>query len=236
MADTVTIPARFNGPPGTGNGGYSCGLAAGLLGAEVAEVSLRSPPPLERSLVVRREGPAVRILDGEALVAEAAPAELTLDVPGPVSVEEAAQAARAGYERWAAGHPFPTCVVCGPRREPGDGYRVFPGPIGDGRFAAVWTPDSSVTDDSGRVRLECAWAALDCPTSAPVMNHDKDPPVVLARLSARVHERPLPGQPHALVSWPIAAEGRKRHSAAALYDEEGRLLALARALWIELRR
>jgi hypothetical protein len=235
MAESVTIPARFNGPPDTGNGGYSCGVAAALLGGAAAEVSLRSPPPLERPLAVRREGDVVRLLDEETLVAEAAPARLPFDAPGAVSVEEAEDASRAGYELWTAGHPFPTCVVCGPRRQD-DGYRVFPGPLGDGRYAAAWTPDSSLADDSGRVRLECAWAALDCPTSAPVMSHGKDPPIVLARLGARVGRRPLPGRPHAIVSWPIAVDGRKRHSGAALYDELGDLLAVARALWIELRR
>lgn len=27
----VTIPARFNGPPDSGQGGYACGLLAGLV-------------------------------------------------------------------------------------------------------------------------------------------------------------------------------------------------------------
>ena len=31
--DQVTIPARFNGPPGTANGGYACGLVAAAIGA-----------------------------------------------------------------------------------------------------------------------------------------------------------------------------------------------------------
>jgi hypothetical protein len=43
------------------------------------------------------------------------------------------------------------------------------------------------------------------------------------------------GEPHALVSWPLAVEGRKRHAACALYDSEGRLLCASRALWIQLR-
>ena len=45
LAETVTIPARFNGPPGSANGGYTCGLVAQLVGAEEVEVSLRKPPP-----------------------------------------------------------------------------------------------------------------------------------------------------------------------------------------------
>ena len=45
----MIVPGRFNGPPDSGNGGYTCGLVAGLLG-EVAEVTLRLPPPLDREL------------------------------------------------------------------------------------------------------------------------------------------------------------------------------------------
>ena len=48
-----TIDPRFNGPPGSGNGGYTCGLVAGLLGGP-AEVTLRLPPPLGTPLAWRR--------------------------------------------------------------------------------------------------------------------------------------------------------------------------------------
>jgi hypothetical protein len=233
--DTLTIPARFNGPPGTANGGYTCGLLAGLLGAEVAEVSLRAPPPLERPLTVARAGERLELRDTDTLVAEAAVAELPLDAPDGVSPADARAASDAWHVQGAAHHPFPTCVVCGPGRDPGDGLRLFPGALGDGRFAAEWTPDESLGDGAGRVRPECVWAALDCPTSAPVANFAEDAPVVLARLTARVDHTVLVGEPHAIVSWPLEMDGRKRHAAAALFDSEGRLLCASRALWIELK-
>ena len=56
MTDTLTIPAWFNGPPTSGNGGYTCGRVAQLVDAEVVEVSLRSPPPLDTPLAVERDG------------------------------------------------------------------------------------------------------------------------------------------------------------------------------------
>jgi hypothetical protein len=108
--------------------------------------------------------------------------------------------------------------------------------VGDGLFAADWTPDESVGDGAGHVRPECVWAALDCPTSAPVANFGDGPPVVLARLTARLACPVRVGEAHALVSWPLEVDGRKRHAACALFDSEGRLLAASRALWIELRR
>jgi hypothetical protein len=231
----LTIDRRFRGPRDSGNGGYTCGLVAGLLGAEVAEVSLRSPPPLERALDVSPAGDGLRVSDGETLVAEGHPAELLLDVPDPLPVEEARAASVAGEEHWCAHHPFPTCVVCGPGREPGDGYRMFPGELADGVFASVWHPGASLEDADGCVPPECVWAALDCPTSAPVANFATGPPIVLARLTARVACPVLAREEHVVLSWPVEVDGRKRHGAAALYDSQGRLLAASRALWIELR-
>lgn len=77
----MRIPARFNGPPGSANGGYTCELVAGLLGVPSAEVTLRSPPPLETEMAAERSGDAVRISDGETLVAEGRRAEPRLDEP-----------------------------------------------------------------------------------------------------------------------------------------------------------
>jgi hypothetical protein len=102
-------------------------------------------------------------------------------------------------------------------------------------FAAPWTPDESVANGNGHVRPECVWAALDCPTSAPVANFGDGPAMVLAKLTARLAAPVRVGEEHSIVSWPLAIEGRKRHSASALYDSRGILLCASRALWIELR-
>jgi hypothetical protein len=233
---TVTIPSRFNGPPASANGGYACGLVAGLVGAEEVTTSLRLPPPIGRPLEVVRDGDRVELRDGADLVAEGEPAELRLDVPGAITPDEAAAASSAGRDHWCDHHPFPTCFTCGPARTPGDGLRLFPGELGGGLFATPWTPDASLDDGTGRVRPECVWAALDCPTSAPIANFATGPAMVLARLTARLACPVLVGEAHAIVAWPLAVEGRKRHAACALFDSQGRLLCASRALWIELRR
>jgi hypothetical protein len=235
VAETVAIPARFNGPPSSANGGYTCGRLAELLELEVAEVTLRAPPPLETALRVGRQDDRLTLLDGDTLVAEAEAAQLLLDLPDAVSVADARAASEAGRERWTAHHPFPSCVVCGPDREHGDGMRLFPGELGEDMYAVDWTPDSSLGDGDGRVRPECVWAALDCPTSAPAANYGEGPPMVLARLTARLGCPIRVGEDHAIVSWPLEREGRKRHTAAALFDSEGRLTCASQALWIELR-
>src|SRR5687767_1473744 len=104
---TVVIAQRFNGPPGSGHGGYSAGCAGVLVEAPAAQVTLLRPPPLETPLAVRRSDAAVVLAYGEAVVAEARPAELSVSGPAPVTAEEAA----AASERfaWKHDHPFPTC-------------------------------------------------------------------------------------------------------------------------------
>jgi len=235
VSETLKIPARFNGPAESANGGYTCGRVAELVGADVVSVSLRLPPPLERPLEVVRDNGRVELRDGDSLVAEGEPDELLLDVPDPVEPQRAAAASEAGRDHWSAVHPFPGCVVCGPARDPGDGMCIFPGELDDGVFAAEWTPDESLSDGEGRVRPEFVWAALDCPTSAPVANFGDGPPMVLARLTARLGCSVAVGESHALVSWPLKVDGRKHHAACALFDSSGLLLCASRALWIELR-
>jgi hypothetical protein len=168
MTESTVIAPRFCGPPGSGNGGYVCGRLAAYLDGPVT-VTLRRPPPLGTPLAVERDGQAsVRIHHGHKLIAEAisAPDSPAPEIPGPVSMAEA-QAA-AGGARYYTDPVFPDCFVCGMGRRPGDGLRIFPGPLaGRPLWAAPWTPDPWVTDADGRARTEVVWAALDCPGGSP---------------------------------------------------------------------
>jgi hypothetical protein len=240
---TVTIERRFNGPPDSANGGYTCGLLARAVDG-IAEVSLRAPPPIERELVVEGDGRSARLLDGETVVAEAVAVgpERFVEPPGGVAAGEARAAEGRSTYLNADTHPFPTCFVCGPLRDDGDGLRIFPGPVDrPATFACAWTPSESVVGAYGTVPVEVVWAALDCPTSAPGMNEPgpdgKVLPIVLARLAVDVRGPVEAGAEHMITSWEIARDGRKREAGAALYSVEGgdELLAVARALWIELR-
>jgi hypothetical protein len=116
VTESLTIPRRFNGPLDSGNGGFCAGAVAGLLGGR-AEVSLRKPVPLDMPLAVERDGfGAVRVLDGEALIAEGHPEpDFVIDVPEPVSLDEARQAAER-YRGLDDG-VFSHCFVCGRARE-----------------------------------------------------------------------------------------------------------------------
>ena len=120
----LSFAERFNGPPGSANGGYACGSIAELLGGEV-EVTLRRPPLLGQRLRLRvsDSGGAV-VHDGDDLIAEARPATVALGVPGGASLAEAQEAAERSplYQN----HAYPTCFTCGPDRAPATGCGSFP--------------------------------------------------------------------------------------------------------------
>lgn len=223
MREQVIIEARWNGPPGSGNGGCTAGLVASALARELsgAVVTLRQPPPLETPLRVTPQGDGAAVYAGEVLVAEADPAELTEQPVPPVPLADAVAAAKAypGFEE----HPFPTCYVCGPRRE--DGLRIFPGPCPDGGTAAPWHVPADVT-------AATVWGALDCPGGWAIIAPGR--PYVMGRMTTRVDAVPQPGTSCVLTGAVSEVEGRKAQVRTALYGADGELLAQASATWIAL--
>lgn len=229
--ETVVIERRFQGPPHSGHGGYTCGLLAREIPG-AAEVSLRATPPLERQLTLERIGDGrVLLRDGDVIVADARPATLELDPPAPVALSDAQTASlRSGFAR----HPFPMCFGCGPEREQGDGLRLFPGPVkGRNVIACPWRPDAALADENGLVRTEFVWAALDCPTAFACDLTGR--PIVLARLTGRIDKPLHAGEQHIITAWHIGRDGRKQHSACTISTPDGEVLARSQALWIELK-
>lgn len=230
MSESIRIASRFNGPRGSGNGGYSAGLVAGLLGGE-AEVNLRRPVPLDTELQVVRDGDdEVRVLDGDSLVAEGRRAALDIDVPSPVSLSEARRAA----ERFP-GPPdeiFSRCFVCGKERE--DSFGVFAGAV-EGRplVATPWTPPAWTADSSAGVSAEHVWAALDCPTYFAAYMDEEPAVSFLVQFTARVTAGVPADTEHVVIAWPIEVEGRKRRAGSAVLSADGKTLAAASALLVE---
>jgi len=226
----LTIAARFNGPPDSGHGGYVCGLVASLL-VGPARVRLHRPPPLGRGLAVRREGEGVSLLDEEAIVATGVPATVDVALPSAVGVGDAELAAREypGFRD----HAFPGCFGCGPARAPGDGLRIFPGPVtGRDLVAAPWVPDASLAGSGGDVRPEFLWAALDCPSGWAAIVAGAATPILLGELAARVVEPVRAGERCVVLGWTLGGEGRKHWAAAAILDAKASPRAVARATWI----
>jgi hypothetical protein len=216
----MRIPARYMGPPGSANGGVTCGRLAAYLAAPVAQVTLRRPTPLDTDLRVDVGPDAVRLWDREHLVAEAVAGRVDVE-PAPAVDLETAEASAAHYAGLSA-HPFPGCVVCGTDRPPPDGLGLRPGPVGTDAVAAVWTPA-----DADRALV---WAALDCPGG---WSEDlPGRPMVLGRMTLRLDVEPVVGQPHVVQGWIARRDGRKTHTGTSLRDAGGRLLALAQQTWI----
>jgi hypothetical protein len=217
-AQAIVIADRFAGLPEVAHGGYVAGVMAGALGAAGADVRLRRPVPTGRRLTLERTaGGAVELRDGEALLAEGTRAELSLDVPPPVTPAEALSASR----RFLGGrdHPVPGCFVCGTAHR--DGLRIFPGPVAGRRLvAAPWVPAAD--------GAELVPAALDCAQLWALIAHSASNThdlVVTASLQTR-HVRPVrAGEPHVLIGWPIGREGRALLAGAALFGPGGELCA-----------
>jgi hypothetical protein len=236
---SLTVPARFNGPPESGNGGWTCGLvaeAAAARGLDVVTVSLKAPPPLDVAMTLDAlEGDEAGLVlsDGDRTVAVARPGRL-LEAPdadpGPAVALDDAQAAEARYPGHRR-HPFPTCFVCGPDRAPGDGLRIFPGRLDDGRVASTWVPHPSVARRDGTVGTPVTWAALDCVGgwSSDLENR----PMVLAAMTAElVGSPPQAGTAYVVAGRLVRTEGRKTWTVSGMYDAAGVLAARAAHLWI----
>ena len=247
----LVVPHRFRGPARSGNGGWTSGALAERLspaavpgsGCEAVEVTLRRPPPLDTELSVAEE-PAVedrparaRLEHAGEVVAEAGCTDRPLTPLERVD-PDVAEAAMADYPGHRT-HPFPECFACGPARGPGDGLRIFPGPV-PGRpdtVASTWTPHASLAEsgdvvDAGveRVGVATTWAALDC-----VGGWSEDlegRPCVLGRMTARVDALPVVGEQHVVVGHRLRVDGRKTFTASTLYDSDGRVVATAEHVWI----
>jgi hypothetical protein len=233
---SLTVPARYNGPPDSGNGGWTCGLvaeAAGSLEDVGVTVSLKAPPPLDVAMTLDEDDSGLLLRDSDRTVALARPGRLLAtpdDEPGPAVDPAAASEAESRYLGLRA-HPFPTCFVCGPDRAEGDGLRIFPGRLPDDRVASTWVPHTSVAGPDGIVGTPVTWAALDCVGG---WSSDLETrPMVLAAMTAElVGSPPQAGTAYVVAGRLVRTEGRKTWTVSGMYDEAGALVARAQHLWI----
>jgi len=236
--DTLILHHRFNGPPASGNGGYVGGALAARLGAPSVQVTLRSPPPLDRPLRLHPTADGgVSLFDGDTLLAEAIAAPLALEVPAPPELEAAEAAGAIARMRAGSriGNPYDHCFGCGIARD--DGLRIVPGPVGDdGLVAAAWTPAASLADATGIVPAEIAWAALDCPAGiAWGLRLPEGPTTMTGRITAEIDVPLRVGETYVVLGWPIAQDGRKLHAGTAIIGADGRVRARSLQLWLQTR-
>ena len=74
----MIIESRYKGPPTSGNGGWTAGTVAALIDGP-AEVTLRTPPPLETPLSVRQINTSLEVYGPDGtVVATAIPADVLI--------------------------------------------------------------------------------------------------------------------------------------------------------------
>lgn len=228
----VSIAQQFNGPSTSGNGGYVSGLLASALGhGGPVSVMLRTPPPLETPLAWEHEdGEARLITHGGAVVGVSRPSFFEREAPAFVDAAgvEKGRKEFAGFHH----HPFDRCFTCGTAREPGDGLRIFAGPVAEGITAAPWDVHEALATEKGRVPTPISWAALDCPGAwtADFSVH----PMLLGTMTAEVYSAAEAGQRYHSIGRFDRQEGRKVFTSTALYSQAGELFGRAEQIWIQI--
>jgi hypothetical protein len=174
--------------------------------------------PLETPLEVRREGAAARIFEAEQLVAEVAPVSLAeLIAPAPVTLEQAV----VGASRFPlADHPFPTCFVCGSRRERLDELRIHAYTVsGVDAVANPWVPSPSLADAAGNIPPR---DPLGVTGLSNRLGRTR-------RFAVRIDHPVVADRVHIVVARSTGREGRKLWAVGGLYAADGTLCAASRA-------
>jgi hypothetical protein len=232
MNKTIKIDKIFCGWPGAGHGGYVSGLLAGYFNGAV-EVTLRNPAPLEQTLEVNFiDHNRIQLLHGEQIIAEAQPIEFEFEVPQPPSYSEAVEASKKYLE---SDPSITECFGCGQKRAEGEGLGIFPGQISNQNMvAAPWVPGASFANETGHIKPEIIWAALDCPGAYALWLSGLRL-VVTGKIAVHIEHHVISGEKYIVIGWPISIEGRKHYSGTALFSESGKLCARAKATFIELK-
>ena len=230
---TITIPSRFEGPPGTGQGGYTAARAIDEIGG-AATVAFRSPVPLEEEMTLNERADDHWELSNAsgATVLDITRWEPVWASTGRVSVEEA-RPARERFEYTPENHPAHHCFSCGAQRE---SMHVHAGPLGDGRYATDWTIPEWAADENGLVDHAVAWAAVDCTAAWYIAGTADRRAGFTVQLAVEVLKPLVAGDTYAVVGWegdyPPIWDGRKRGACSALFDASGDLVANSRSFWV----
>lgn len=233
---TNVIDSRFNGPPGSANGGYACGSAADLAGIRPAVVTLVAPPPMEAPLTVAAGEDGAEVSGPDGVFARVAAADHPIETISPITIAEVTSASESfDVDLYRDNHIFPTCFTCGPDREPHDGLCIYPAPIEDreGVVAWQWMPHASTGGDDGRVDERILWAALDCPSGLSWMESEGQP-AVLGRMATDMIRRPAVGESLVVAGWRTDAKGRRRNAGSAIWDTDGNIVAASSSTWVIL--
>ena len=189
------MPGRFEGSPGTMQGGYLAGVAT--TGYSVpARVQLRKPIIPGDTLMRSVDGDDTLWHRNDTLVMKVFASEVLAEPAARVTqsdVDDVMSRPRPFAK------PYPTCAGCGDRT---DGLGVDLRPLAK-RVIGTWTPTEAI---DGAVPREHTWTVLDCLTSWAVF---ADPPAdasgsfVTGNIAAQFVRPVLPGVTYRMQSWRI---------------------------------
>ena len=229
----LIIDSKFNGPPKSGNGGYSCGILGQFIDGP-AEVMLRVPPPLDKEMQVETRDGKLFLMDGETIVAEGKAKGFEVNLPAPISYEEAVSAS-AKYIGFSD-HHFGSCFVCGPDRSVHDGLRIFSGATQQTDIvAAPWEPFDDLFDESLQLKKEYYWSAMDCPSYFAIVGEQMSV-LLLGKMACHIVNPIHQGEKIVVMAWKIGEEGRKFYSGTVLYGTDGELKSYSKNVWIALKK
>jgi hypothetical protein len=240
--ETIEISDKYCGPPMSGNGGYIAGITANKIRNSAAVVKIKAPAPLNKSLIysLNSNNNEINLLSKdskEVIAAAMEDSDFYMNLPelGQLSLDEIENPSEEylGFRK----HPFPTCFVCGPKRLPKDGMRIFSAKISD-QFGfshlhgAFWNPWKDLATADGKIRNEIIWSALDCPGGFAV-SYVEPCMIVLVKLRARILESIFTEVPYAILSWEMGRNRRQRIAGTAIYRiSDRKCVAYSEALWM----
>lgn len=251
MQDTLIVPARFRGPPDSGNGGFVAGMLAEQFARGSAdeedlavEVTLRAPTPLDREMqLLGSEAGSRQLILGETLIAEAKRTTLQLEVPQPPSFSRALAARPTSPSFEKCLNPFvpdgtgfhPICFCCGADVDADEGLHVYAAPVaGFDGVAAAWRPSLRFADADGNLAERILWAGLDCPGQFAYLNAGIRTGM-LGRITGRMLLPVQADQDLVVIGWCLEVERSKHFAGTALFDEAGALCGYTRQVWIGRR-
>ena len=247
------FPLRFNGPPGSANGGIAVGALAcpaqalpdGASYVTRIQARLRNAVLCDRPLDVvasaADDGVTVTLqLDGAALIEGV----VTLGSLGDSSADDLADLRRAAVDGTSrppffeetGDHPIAGCFSCGPDNP--RGMHIYPRVVEDGLTCACWHATDEFDDGDGAISPMIVASALDC-SSGICMPLDmqrellrEDKFFLLGSLEVNFLRRPPVDRDYRVVARAGAREGRKFFGLSALFDADGIAYATADATWI----
>ncbi|HBN26104.1 MAG TPA: hypothetical protein DD405_01380 [Desulfobacteraceae bacterium] len=230
MNKRIIIDHKYCGYKHIGNGGYVCGVVAGHIDG-AAKITLVTSPPVDHPMILEKTGKKVFLKNGDVIVAKGEPSSLKIDnIPAPPTFKEAVEASQKSIA--AKGSLSPDCFVCGSNRLKGEGYRLFPGHLlKNESVAAPWIPHNSLADESGFIKPEFVWAALDCPGAYAVFDENIKGTILLGQLTADVRETLKPEEEYIVTGWKIGNQGKKYFAGSAVFSKKGKLCSVANSVW-----